>query len=340
MKRAAILLALFGWLAAASSARADTGTYEILDYRVTLTPHADGQVEIAYHQAWRVTGGTIPWVTVGVPNGYGTVVAEKRGGAARRVRVESDGGWYGVHVDLDRAYGVDETFEIDFAISQKGLLYADANDYRLDFTPGWYDRARTRRVTIEVFFFAKADTISARPEPTRREGQRLFWEKRNLGYGDRFTISVAFPKPLFPPGVSVGARPAATTDSVWDAPCCISLLVGGVVVVLIIYSVWRGVRSGRRYGRGGGIFYGGRHGRHGGHGGGGGELGGIFSGGGGGFGGRAASCVCACACVGCACACACAGGSAAGCDRKLRHTCPLCKQCPATDCALHPGAAP
>jgi len=49
--------------------RGDTGTYRIVSYRVALTPRSDGTVAIDYYQRWLVTGGHIPWIMVGTPNG-------------------------------------------------------------------------------------------------------------------------------------------------------------------------------------------------------------------------------------------------------------------------------
>jgi len=47
---------------------ADTGTYRISDYIITLEPQNDGQVRITVEQQWQVLSGDIPWVTVGLPN--------------------------------------------------------------------------------------------------------------------------------------------------------------------------------------------------------------------------------------------------------------------------------
>ena len=52
----------------ATDSLADTGTYRILDYSVTLNPKATGEIIMDYSQTWLVTGGNIPWVTIGLPN--------------------------------------------------------------------------------------------------------------------------------------------------------------------------------------------------------------------------------------------------------------------------------
>jgi hypothetical protein len=318
-------------LLAAGAARADTGTYRILEYHVKLTPLSSGQVQIEYHQKWLVTGGGIPWTTVGLP-GPDFTVMPATGGAVRSARREVGGGWNGVRLDLDRNYAANETFEVGFSVLQRGLLYVEKDNYRVDFTPGWYDRADIDNLSIEMLFFARADTVTAEPAPTRKEGQRFIWQFGHLGPGQKRTVSVLFPKNLFPANVAVASRPPGAPTGVWDETC-IWLVLAAVLLIVVMYLVIRfSVGPLRRYG-GGTIFFPGSS--HGGRGGG----GGIFSGGGGGFGGASSSCVCACACAGCACACACAGGSAAGCDRKVKFTCPLCRECPAA-CPLSWGARP
>ncbi|MBE3095564.1 MAG: hypothetical protein IMZ44_00370 [Planctomycetes bacterium] len=341
MRKACVLLVAVGaLLLGARPAPADTGTYRILQYQVKLTPMSNGQVQIQYRQKWLVTGGGIPWMTVGTPGPDFTILPGSTG-AVRSARREAGGGWSGVRIDLDRNYVANETFEVDFSILQKGLLYVDKDNYRLDFTPGWYDRADIDNLAVEMFFFARVDTVTAQPAPTLKEGQRFVWQFGHLGPGQRRTVSVSFPKNLFPANVAVAARPPDTGPALGDASCLWMAVVALIIIAVIILIVGAAVRRAAGYGHGGTIFVpGSKHSRGGPHdraGGGGGW--GIFTGGGGGFGGASSSCVCACACAGCACACACAGGSAAGCDRKVKFTCPLCRECPAA-CPLSWGARP
>ncbi|MBN1919441.1 MAG: hypothetical protein JW889_16210 [Verrucomicrobia bacterium] len=308
-------------------ASGDTGTYKILDYSVKLTPRSDGAVEIAYYQKWSVTGGHIPWITVGTPNSTFLTVSGKNTGNVRSITHASSGDWSGVRIDLDKDYRPGETFEVGFSIVQNKLFWADKDSYHLDFTPGWYDRAETDRLRVEIFFFAKLDTVTAKPRPTRVEGQSMIWEKTALARGERFNLSVSFPRKLFPRGI--GESQLRTRAATWPAVLVIVLLLGGFAALLVAIIV-AGVRSRGTYGRGGDIYRGGS--------GGGSASRRVRTGGGGGFGGRSFSCACACACAGCACACACAGGGGAGCDRKLTYTCPLCKDCDMKDtCPLRKG---
>jgi hypothetical protein len=313
VKRAtALLIAALLLGSCAVFVRADTGTYRILDYRVKLTPHSDGKVAIDYYQKWRVTGGHIPWVTIGVPNEN---TEQVQGGLNASAATDaSTADWSGVRLDLDRDYQPGQEFEVGLSLVQNRLFYADDKDYKLDFTPGWYDRAPIDHLEIRVKFYVKPELVTATPAPASKTQDELTWIKDSLGEGERFSISVAFPRNAYAaqgiPEDNLKQEVSAGTAE-W-----LAILVVIAFIVMVIAALAWYYRGGGRY-TGGGIFFGGS-----GYGDGGAR--GRSSGGGGGFGGAGISCACACACVSCACACACAGGGAAGCSRKTRHTCRAC----------------
>jgi hypothetical protein len=299
-------------------AGADTGTYRILDYQVTLTPHSDGKVDIDYYQKWLVTGGHIPWITVGLPNDDYEIT--KSGLNVAAVKPANEGGWSGVRLDLDKDYQPNQTFRISFSISQSRLFYADADNYRLDFTPGWYDRAVIDSLAVRLKSFAKTESLTADPTPTSVSDEELAWAKNNLAAGEHFSVAITFPKAIIPNPLPEDSLKSGETQGQSDTgesadSGCGAVGTFFVIVIIIIIIISRFGRSGYS---GGSIF------TSGGIGGGGSDSHPRSTGGGGGFGGSGFSC--ACACVSCACACACAGGGGAGCSRKLRHTCPACRE--------------
>jgi hypothetical protein len=306
-----VLASLF--MTTGRSLAGDTGTYRILSHKVGLTPRSDGTVTIDYYQKWFVTGGHIPWITVGTPNSNFAITSSR--GAVAGISSASGGGWSGVRIDLDRDYRHGETFEVGFSIVQRGLFYASKGNYELGFTPGWYDRAITDSLRVSVKFFAKLETVTANPRPSTVSSDEMIWEKQSLSAGERFTIHVSFPVGLFPSGISKKNLKGASGDSLSGAPGVFVFIFVAVIVVIVILALFS---SKRRY-SGGNIFYGGMSGGRPGRGS---SGSGRSTGGGGGFGGAGISC--ACACVSCACACACAGGGGAGCSRKLEHACPVC----------------
>jgi hypothetical protein len=317
-----MLIALAVLLACARTAPADTGTYKILDYDVKLVPRKDGKVEIGYYQKWLVTGGHVPWITVGTPNAGSTILRDKTGGNARTIAPANEGGWSGIRIDLDKDYKPNQTFEVRFAIIQSGILYDRTNAAVLDFIPGWYDRAATDRLKIEMTFFAGLDRVTADPKPARTNSRTMTWERANLPPGGRFHISVSFPREHFAEGALVERRriPSPVSGPVSapgrrEKPSSGKCGAGALLILIpILFIIFAAVASKLGIGGSDGDYS---------------DGGSVFFGGSGGS-SSVSSCACvscACACVSCACACACAGGGAAGCDRKLTHTCPLCATC-------------
>lgn len=316
MRRLIFILSLAALLSLTGQCLAgDTGTYRILSYAVDLTPRSDGTVTIDYYQKWRVTGGHVPWITVGTPNSNFTITGAR--GAVSRIASAGESGWSGVRLDLDRDYQSGETFEVRFSLVQRGLFYASGESYKLDFTPGWYDRAVTDTLRVRVKFFASLKTVTAGPPPSFVSEDAMTWEKVGLGGGEHYTIHVSFPVGLFPSGIAKQNLKGGPGDNLSGGQVRFVVIFVAVLVVIVFLAF---ARRASRY-SGGNIFYGGLPG---GRSGGGGSGGGRTTGGGGGFGGSGISC--ACACVSCACACACAGGGGAGCSRKLEHTCSLCEE--------------
>lgn len=125
----------------------DTGRYRIISYRMLLSPHSDGSVMVDYYQKWSVTDGHIPWITVGTPNGYFAI--KGYGCDAACATAQDDGNWSGVRLDLKRDYQAGETFEVRLSVLQNNVFSSDGNSYKLDFTPGWYDRAVTDSMRVE-----------------------------------------------------------------------------------------------------------------------------------------------------------------------------------------------
>lgn len=309
-----ILFILLASLLMATNCVADTGTYRITDYSVTLDPKPNGEVVMDYSQTWLVTGGNIPWVTVGLANANYQIVGW--GGAAKAVSNGNDGSWIGARVDLNKNYLPNEIFTYNFTIIQRNLISQRSNGYSIVFTPGWYDRSSIDKLSLKVISPIDLLNVTADPKAVTTVGRTLVFSKNNLGMGERYKISVNFLKsalfkvpaqsPKFPPSPQSG----------WNSLILLILLViiVGVILVAYYYSIHPsdgyhdysgpvvstgGIRRGMR-----------SHEDH-------------SSGGSGAFGGRASSC----ACVSCACACACAGGGGggAGCAKKWLHFCNKCE---------------
>ena len=169
MRRISLLTAMFLVTLALMPvpAYADTGTYEILDYAVELTPLDDGGVHMTYYQKWLCTGGHIPWVTVGTANSNYNIIAT--GGNVGSARDDSSGVWQGAYLTLDKDYTSGEQFTVSFSIVQRDLLerLTDEGKWRIDFTPGWYDNCVTHNLTIALNSPVPVSSYAFAPEPAQ-----------------------------------------------------------------------------------------------------------------------------------------------------------------------------
>lgn len=301
-----LLAIIFVLISVSGSAQADTGTYQILDYSITMTPKSNGLVEMEYWQKWRVDSGSIPWVTVGMPNSEFKILESDHNVA--KIKNDSSGEWQGVRIDLDKNYKPGEIFEIGFKVSQNKFFWADEKNYGLDFTPGWYDNSFIDHLAIKMNFFAPIKKVTLKPEAKVLD-EIASWEWKNLGKGQRVSISVRFPKEI---GKGIVKENLKNNQDIGTIVLIAFIIIIVVILIIVVVAASGGFGDGDDDGYyGGGIFASGSSGSS------------RSGSGSGGFGGRSSSC--ACACVSCACACACAGGGGAGCDRKNQHQCEKCK---------------
>jgi hypothetical protein len=186
---AGILVSLIVLMLAAVPVSADTGTYTILEYIVTLEPQNDGRVLMTYEQQWMVTGGSIPWITVGLPNRDFEI--KDSSGDVSSISDGSGSGFYGVRLDLTKDFKPGQTFNIKFSVLQSNILerLTDKNVWRINFTPGWYDNARIQHLQVNLISPVDYSTYTYSPTPLLN-GNQLIWEKNNLQPGQRFNVNM------------------------------------------------------------------------------------------------------------------------------------------------------
>ncbi len=349
------IFALVFLLVTVVPANADTGAYRILDYIVSLEPQSSGKVSITCEQEWKVLSGNIPWITVGLPNSNFSV--EESDGSASKVSPDNSSGWYGVRVDLDKDYLPGETFRVRFTVLQGNLLerLTSENKWRIDYIPGWYDRAVIDHLQISLVSPVDLESYSfVEPLPASTGNKIITWERFNVPPGGKLTIRVECLDGSF---LSATAETTEKGVSPWLILAVIFIAVFVAVLVILAirknrqardealkariaateramaedkakkaeiekefkeYVIEEGIEpdeQGRYYDRGYGDYI----------------TPAIW----------AAvimgqqrepgttprshtACACACVACACACACACAGGGAAGCSKKSLHECQRC----------------
>jgi len=182
-------------------ASADTGTYIIKEQFVDLDIHSDSNVRIKYEIEMEVTGGNIPWVTVGLPNKNFDI--KSSGGAVNKISSDNSYGWTGVRIDLDKTYYDNDVFQFNFEVIQKRFIYKyEENNASIQFIPCWWDNAviESLRVTMtipetihdgDVFYSDKS------PVPTSFVGRTIIWEENNLAKGAKRTYEIVMPADAF-----------------------------------------------------------------------------------------------------------------------------------------------
>jgi len=218
---------------------ADTGTYKINDYVVTLEPQNDGRVLMTIEQQWQVLSGNIPWVTVGLPNK--TFEIKDFSGDVFNVSNGSGGGFIGVRVDLVKDYQPGQTFNLKFSILQGHLLerLTKENKWRIDYTPGWYDNAVTGHLQVNLVSPVSPQSyISTTPMPNI-VGNTLTWERNNVGSGGRLAVTVESADGSFLTAQepSTGSSGGGLSKTFW--------IVVAVIVAVGLLIVWR-IQQGKK----------------------------------------------------------------------------------------------
>ncbi len=237
MKKALLILtALFLlFLFIPAQVLADTGTYKIDNYTVTLTPQSDGSVNISYYQQWTVLSGNIPWITVGLPNTFYTITAS--GNNISNIRDDSGSGWDGVYIGLDKTYYANQSFIVSFTVNDKNLLTESTSSWGINFTAGWYDNATIGQMDINLDSPINPSEYTFSPAPTGIFGNTVTWEKTNLPGGYQFNVSFSSSDGSF---ISAGAIPLQTTNITPINPnngINVGLIFLFIVIFIVILSV-------------------------------------------------------------------------------------------------------
>jgi hypothetical protein len=342
-------------------AQADTGTYSIKDYHVRLEPQDDGNVRITITMSWLVESGSIPWITVGLPNNHFKVESEAANAA--KISAESSTSFTGVRIDLDKSYTLGQTFNVEFTVLASNLLerIPNKNIWQIDYTPGWYDNSFINHMQIDLVSpvsLASYQLIS--PMATSESNGVISWEKYTLVPGQHFNVTAESYDGSFltQPNTTIPAvgQPFSTFgESGFPWAIVVFVLILGAIVMLVIWASIRAQhkktiliaetekelaadpkkkeaaeKGFEKYVEDKGISPD--------------EQGRYYDRSYGNYvtpaiwaailvnnnnktppiSGGHGSCACACVSCACACACACAGGGAAGCTKKGFHECASC----------------
>lgn len=255
---------------------------------IKIDVQKDGSMYIEYEIDWKVldstSEGPLTWVKIGIPNKY-VEELEPLSSSIKKISYYGSGGDY-VRLDLDRGYKAGETVNMKFSIHQHRMYEEESENYKYQFTPGWFDEISVKELKIFWAYDegAQSDMLFLDKEEGYMEAYYALRPK------ERVHVTVAYPKTLYEFQDDYNANPTFAGKAALTILAAISGVMGLVIYAAVLYARRNQgkVKDSYEKNRGLGSVY-----IHSGH-------------GGGGHGGGCA----------CACACACAGGGRAGCSRK------------------------
>ncbi len=267
-------------------ARAEEDKDHIHEYVVTVTPRADGTLDINYHIRWEAVDPSEPleWVLVGIPNKHVDTITPKNS-FIKKARYVSENGSY-VRIDFDRGFKNGEIVEFEFSIHQSWMSFKTTENLdksekeilKYTFVPGWFDEIVVDHCVVK---WNKALFPVLASDTNKLDGDYLIWEK-SLEKGERMTCTIEYSTTTFPYNEDEAYYDDHESENSEVLFWIIVIIVVVLVLALVIVAIDDGYGGG--FG-GGGVYY-------------------------------RSSCASSCACASCACACACAGGGRAGCSKK------------------------
>ncbi len=280
----------------------------IKDYTVTVEPHEDGTLDIAYDLVWEVVDASEPlsWVSIGMANEHYTVYPDTVSEFVTKKKHIVNDGYTALELHFNNYYYTG-TINLSFKVHQEEMLCRDINGYFYEFVPCWFNE-----IPVEHYTFRWKSQDGAFTAQSCADGYYI-WEG-SLECGDYQMMTVRYEEDTFTDAQTVAYIPfddSGAFNGLREDKITLSILLCLPIALLAVLEVII-VDSYVSYGRGRGFLSGYGHPIH--------TYGranpryhaaaytnstthhhGGFSGGGG----------CACAC-----ACACAGGGRAGCSQK------------------------
>ncbi len=127
---------------------ADTGTYKIDNYTVTLTPHRT----VLSISVIISNGRFYPEIFRGLRSGSRIRLTQLPAAAIMSAAISDDSGsgWDGVYIGLDRTYYANQSFIVSFTVNERDLLTESTGTWGINFTPGWYDSAVIDKMDINL----------------------------------------------------------------------------------------------------------------------------------------------------------------------------------------------
>lgn len=269
---------------------ASSPTDKINNYIVEITPNEDSTLNIKYHIEWEVlesdNAGELTWVKIGAPNKHYCNPIPLTDNIDN-LKLNTSGGTY-INVYFKDSYVKGDIVTFEYSITQPYMYTMQTPTENLvtyEFTPGWFNDMKIDHLEVhwnDMNFHSVGDGGF-------QEDNHFVWEKDNLEFGEKMTISVVYENDAFDFSKEMSSS-NIKDDDVIEVVCIVLAVIFAILIGVGIGVVEDNYLGGSGFGRN----Y-------------------IYS-----SSRSSSSCVSSCAC---ACACACAGGGRAGCSTKdFYHT--------------------
>jgi len=218
---------------------------------IDVVPKSDGTLDMRYAFDYCATTDfpdDAAWLDIGVANRNFSIT--DFGPKEWAINASPNGGGQSqVHVEFAHLPRAGECFSFFFVINQADMANLNDNTNAIfQFTPAWFDFAEIKKLTIN--WTVPEDTTKIHlvdPKPQSQTATVVTWEQTNLGTNQKFTVSLAISKDVYPDIPVKTNNPVQTQP---DTPTSESkgislwlILVIIVIVVLVAVVLVAGIGS-------------------------------------------------------------------------------------------------
>ncbi len=246
---AALAFLLVFSAAAITVANAQTRVYRFNQEWAKIWINEDGTIDLFYNVSLTVVSGqSISWVRLGMPNGDFQVGESKdQYGHILNAYDDSDGSNYRARITLYTPLTAGNTIWFTLITNVGHMFTADTQNegnVGMQFAPQWFEEVPISDVRVQIVFPTNVTVNDVKTNDkfwnsssTESDGKlALYWEKPLLQVNERYIIGVSFPASALP---SYTAPPKDQGISIVTIAIIIGALIFAIIIVAVIISAVR-----------------------------------------------------------------------------------------------------
>ncbi len=186
---------------------AQTLTWEIQEEYYEITINKDGTINLNLHLKTLVTQGQIKrYINVGLPSPSIEEINVKTDHGVKKYEVSKSGEWSGVTIYIEKPVKQREILTAEISAKIDHMIYSDElnpGNVGMLFTAAWWESppAKIRDLRIKVILPEGVDISEVKTTEelwmnygTENGRTWIYWEKKDLGEKERYTVGVSFPE--------------------------------------------------------------------------------------------------------------------------------------------------